>query len=172
MKIMEFVNKTGSVDSIVTVKKYLPFAEKQLLIENVLDECKVDNYGYTQFDELKKYIVFTIAAIQAYTDLEFNADYDAAIKEYDLLCENHLLSDVIDLFSEEYSAVLSMLNMKAEYILKSNSIECTVAQFLHRLNDKLDGVLNNVSSDLSTFTEHIETEDIDKLVDLLKTLGN
>lgn len=178
MKIKEFVERAkkasriSGIENIIAVKKYLPFAEKQALIDKVLERCKINNYGYTQFDETQKYIVFTINIIQAYTDLEFEEDYSDFIYEYDMLCENDLLSNVIDLFSTEYNTVLSMLNMKTDYILKSNSIECTVAQFLYGLNEKLNVVMEQVSGGMNKFTESISQEDIDKLSSLLKTLGS
>ena len=85
MKIKEFIEKakkTNSVNglkNIITVKNYLPFVEKQELIESVTESCKVVTNGYIQFDEMKKYIVFTTSVIQAYTDLEFSTNYDELI---------------------------------------------------------------------------------------------
>lgn len=178
MKIKEFIEKakkTNSVNglkNIITVKNYLPFVEKQELIESVTESCKVVTNGYIQFDEMKKYIVFTTSVIQAYTDLEFSTNYDELIEEYDMLCEHGLLNEIVELFSEEYNATLSMLSMKTDFILKSNSIECQITQFLYGLNNRLDMALGSLSSQVNMFKESITEEDISKLTDLLKTLGN
>ena len=178
MKIKEFIEKAkktnniNGLKNIITVKNYLPFVEKQELIESVTESCKVVTNGYIQFDEMKKYIVFTTSVIQAYTNLEFSTDYDELIEEYDMLCEYGLLNEIVELFSAEYNATLSMLSMKADFILKSNSIECQITQFLYGLNNKLDVALGSLSSQVNVFKESITEEDISKLTDLLKTLGN
>jgi hypothetical protein len=178
MKIKEFIEKAkktnniNGLKNIITVKNYLPFVEKQELIESVTESCKVVTNGYIQFDEMKKYIVFTTSVIQAYTNLEFSTDYDELIEEYDMLCEYGLLNEIVELFSAEYNATLSMLSMKADFILKSNSIECQITQFLYGLNNKLDTALESLSGQVNMFKESITEEDISKLTDLLKTLGN
>lgn len=178
MKIKEFIekakktNNVNGLKNIITVKNYLPFVEKQELVESVTESCKVVTNGYIQFDEMKKYIVFTTSVIQAYTDLEFSTDYDKLIEEYDMLCEHGLLNEIVELFSEEYNATLSMLSMKTDFILKSNSIECQITQFLYGLNNRLDMALGSLSSQVNMFKESITEEDISKLTDLLKTLGN
>ena len=156
MKVKEFidkrkVSKAQSIQSVIEAKKYLSFIEKQNLVNKVLDKCQVTNNGYTQFDEIKKYIVFTIEVIQAYTNLEFDADFDAAIAEYDALCEADLLNSIIETFEGEYKAVLNMVTMKQDYILQNNSIECQVAQFLNNLNEKLDMLAGSISESFGAY---------------------
>lgn len=178
MKIKEFIEKnkksslTQSVKNLVTVKNYLPYDDKQTLVNNVLNKSKVINYGYVQFDELKKYIIFTIEIIKTYTNLEFDEDFNVAVSEYDALCEAGVLNDIIGLFEGEYKTVLNMVNMRQDYILQENSIEYQAIKFLNRLNDKIDLVLDSISDNFGSLNDlGITSDDISKLTSLISSLG-
>ena len=178
MKINEFIEKykkqnlTQSTKNLLTVKSYLPYTDKQALVDDILRRCKVTNYGYIQFDEVKKYIVFTIEVIKAYTNLEFDEDFNVAITEYDALCEAGALNSIIETFEGEYKTVLNMATMRQDYILQNNSIECQVARFLNGLNDRLDDVMELVSEKIDSYKDiNISAEDIEKLTQVIGTLG-
>ena len=178
MKINEFIEKykklslTQSVKSLLATKKYLPYTEKQQLVNDILNKCKVTNYGYIQIDEMKKYLVFTIDIIKTYTDLEFDEDFNIAITEYDALCEADVLNSIIETFEGEYKTVLNMVTMRQDYILQENSIESQVARFLSGLNNRLDDVLELVSGQFGDYKNlDITADDIGKLTDFIKTLG-
>ena len=163
-----------TVSRSIEVKNYLPFTEKQELVESVLNECQVINYGYIQFDEAKKYIVFTIEIIKTYTNLEFDDDFNVAIAEYDTLCEANLLNCIIETFEGEYKTVLNMLNMKQDYILQGNGIDAQVARFLNGLSDKLDSVMEIVTESAGSFSLdnlNISSDDLSRLTDFVKILG-
>ena len=174
MKIREFIEKykkqnlTQSTKNLLTVKSYLPYTEKQELVDDILRRCKVTNYGYIQFDEVKKYIVFTIEVIKAYTDLEFDEDFNIAITEYDALCEAGALNSIIESFEGEYKTVLNIATMRQDYILQSNSVECQVARFLNGVNDRLDDVVEMLGSYNNI---NISQEDIEKLTKVIGSLG-
>ena len=178
MKINEFIEKykkqnlTQFTKSLLTVKNYLPYMDKQALVNNILSKCKMTNYGYIQIDEMKKYIVFTIEIIKAYTNLEFDEDFNVAITEYDALCEAGVLNNIIETFEGEYKTVLNMVAMRQDYILQSNSVECQVARFLNGINDRLDDVMELVSGQFGSFKDlNISSEDIDKLTQVIASLG-
>lgn len=180
MKIREFIEKykknngMQSVSRLIEVKHYLPFADKQALVNEVLNKCQVTNYGFIQFDEAKKYIVFTIEIIKTYTNLEFDDDFNVAITEYDALCEANLLNGIIDSFEGEYKTVLNMLSMRQDYILQGNSIDAQIARFLNGLNDKLDIILESFTDSVGAFSLeglNITSEDINKLTGFIKALG-
>lgn len=180
MKINEFVEKykkangMQTVSRMIEVKNYLPFSAKQALVDRVLNKCQVSNYGFVQFDETKKYIVFTLEVIDTYTNLEFDDDFNVAITEYDALCEANLLNDVIEIFEGEYKTVINMLNMRQDYIIQGNSIDAQVAKFLNGLNDKLDALLEIIEESVESFSLdklNISTDDISKLTDFVKGLG-
>lgn len=178
MKINEFIEKykknngVQTVNRLISVKNYLPFVEKQELVNQILNRCKVSNYGYVQFDETKKYIVFTIEVIKAYTNIEFDEDFNIAITEYDALCEADLLNSIIGTFEGEYKTVLNMIAMRQDYILQGNSIECQIAKFLGGLNDRLDDVLSILSDKFGDFNNiNITEDDISKLTNFISELG-
>ena len=178
MKINEFIEKykknngVQTVSRLISVKNYLPFTEKQALVNQILNRCKVSNYGYIQFDETKKYIVFTIEVIKVYTNLEFDEDFNVAITEYDALCEANVLNSIIGTFESEYRTVLNMVTMRQDYIIQGNSIECQVAKFLSGLNDRLDDVLEIISNRVGDYKDvNITVDDINKLTDLIGKLG-
>ena len=172
MKINEFIEKykkSGGVQTVgrlISVKNYLPFTEKQALVNQILNRCKISNYGYIQFDETKKYIVFTLEIIKAYTNLEFDEDFNVA------LCEADMLNSILDVFEGEYKTVLNMVNMRQDYMLQSNSIECQVAKFLSGVNDRLDDVLEIISNRVGSYNDiNVTADDINKLTSFIRTLG-
>ena len=180
MKIQEFIEKykkangMQSVKSMLATKNYLPFAEKQELVDRVLNKCINDNNGYMQFDEMEKYLSFTMEIIMAYTNIEFDKDFNTAIHEYDALCEAGILNNIIDTFEGEYKTVLDMVGMRQDYIMRSNSIEAQVAKFLNSLNDKLDVLTNIAAEQMASFgfdNLGITAGDITQLTEFVKTLG-
>jgi hypothetical protein len=178
MKIQEFIekfkkmNSTQTVKKLISTKSYLSFNDKQALVDKVVNACMEVNNGYIQFDEVKKYIVFTIEIIKAYTEIEFDDNFDIAITEYDALCEVDALNSIVETFEGEYKTVLNMINMRQDYILKSNSIECQIVQFLSNLNNKLDTTMESISNQFGSFKDlNITADDISKLTDLIGTLG-
>ena len=177
MRVNEFIekykrsNSTQTLSRIAEIKSYLPFYEKQELVNMVLRKCQVENYGYIQLDETKKYILFTIAVIEAYTNIEFDEDLKTAVSEYDALCEANLLNSIIETFEGEYKTTLNMMDMAQSYILQGNSINAQTAKFLSNLNDKLGSVLENLADSFMFGDLNITQEDIEKLSGFVKMLG-
>lgn len=178
MKVQEFIeaykknNGMKSTKSLIGTKNYLPYIKKKELVDSILDKCKRVNNGFVQFDEMEKYIVFTLEIISAYTNIEFDEDFSVSINEYDALCEVNALNSIIETFEGEYNAVLSMLSMRQDYILQANSIEYQVAQFLTGLSDKLDSVIESISGKFDAYKDlDITADDIDKLTSFIGTLG-
>lgn len=178
MKINEFIemrkkNTMQAVKNVIATKTYLPYAEKQALINRVLNKSKVVNYGYIQFDEMKKFIVFVTEVIMAYTNLEFDADLNVAISEYDALCETGLLNSILETLDGEYTAVLNLMTMRQDYILQQNSVEFQVIKFLNGLNDKLDVLTEAISANIGSFdlsNLNFSSDDINKLMNLIGSL--
>lgn len=179
MKINEFIEKCKKsavqpIKSIIDTKNYLSYIKKQELIDKVLNKSKVVNYDYIQFDEMKKFIIFTTEIIMAYTNLEFDTDFNIATTEYDALCEAGLLNSILETFDGEYNAVLNLMTMRQDYITQQNSVEFQVIKFLNGINDKLDAITDAVvdninSSGLNNLDFSIE--DINKLMTLISTIG-
>lgn len=174
MKVKEFVEKYKKVNSNATKNfikvKYLPFNEKQALVDGVIEQCILMDDGIIHFDEMQKYIIFTITIIQTYTEIEFDADFNVAIQEYDMLCEAGLLNWVIESFEVEYNTVLNMMNIKTEEILKQNNFEYQIAKFLNHVSEKFDEItpaMINAVNALDFENLGINQDDIKSLKDFI-----
>ena len=178
MKVMEFVEKykkigtVKPINNLIVTKKYLPYAEKQELVKEIANRCVFADDGYIWFDEMYKYLVFTMKMISTYTDIEFDLDFDVATTEYDALCEACALNSIIETFEGEYKTVLNMLTVYQDQVLRGNTLEAQVAKFLSGLNDRIDGISNILSSTLDNYKDvDLSADSIKKLTDLISTLG-
>ena len=73
----------------VEVKKYIGIKDKKTLVESIVNECILFDSGMFKFDDIEKYICFTMRVIEAYTNLELSADIE---DDYDMLCQAGLLA--------------------------------------------------------------------------------
>ena len=151
----------------IETKKYLPIKQKKELIESIVNECVLYEDGVYKFDDIDKYICFTMRVIEAYTNLELSNDLE---EDYDMLCEANLLDLIINTFKKEYDEVNILLQMKCEYILTSNSLESQIGRFLDGILEKIDVLANALSNKVDNFDMSnlpISGEDITKLLDFL-----
>lgn len=177
MKIMEFIeamskeNSTKRIGVILETKKYLPIAEKRRIAEAVIEACATDNGGFIQIDSLDKYIMFTIAVISNYTNLEFGLDGDY-LSDYDKLCEAGLLDAVIATFDKEYARTNEILNMLLADKLQHNSAEASFAAIVSGLNnsmDKLVGSLNKKIEEMNLDLNNFNQDALNGLLRLMDT---
>lgn len=147
------------------VKDYLGIKDKKALVDAIVNECILYDDGVFKFDDIEKYIVFTMKTIAAYTNLELSDDIE---EDYDMLCAAKLLTSVIDTFKTEYDEVNILLQMKTDYILSGNTIEAQLGRFLDGISEKLDGVLDGLADKIGNFD--LKNLPID--IDSLKTLMN
>lgn len=180
MKVKGFIEKykksngMQSVKVLAATKSYLPFTEKQALVDRILNKCIKVNNGYVQCDEMEKYIAFTCEIIMAYTNIKFDEDFSVAIKEYDALCESGVLNKVLETFEGEYNTVMDMLSMRQDYIMQSNSLEAQVSKFFNGLSHTIDMLVENISEQVGSFGLDdfgIDQNDIAELTEFIKTLG-
>ncbi len=151
------------------VKKYLSIKDKKNLVDSIVNECILYEDGMFKFDDIDKYICFTMKTIEAYTNLELSEDMEY---DYDVLCENDLLNPVIATFNKEYDEVSILLSMKCDYILSGNCFEAQVGKFLSDLLDKVDVFANVLSDKFGDFNLNnlpINGEDIAKLMEFITT---
>ena len=156
----------------IDVKKYLSIKEKRALIDEIINDCILYEDGVYKFDDIDKYIAFTMKTIEAYTNLELSEDIE---RDYDELCEAKLLNVVIETFSGEYENVSLLLQMKCDYILNGNNIEAQFGKFLNSILGKLDdlsAVLSNGMQDLDLSKLPINSDDIGKLMDFINNQKN
>lgn len=150
------------------VKEYLSIKDKKVLVQDIVNECILYDDGVFKFDDIEKYIVFTMKTIAAYTNLELSEDIE---EDYDLLCEAKLLESVINTFKKEYDDVNVLLQMKCDYILSGNTIEAQLGRFLDGISEKLDGVLNGLADKIGNFDLQNLPVDADSLQKLISFIN-
>lgn len=177
-ELVEFVSnsknkllKQTQLEEVITkhieTKKYLPIKQKKELIENIVNECILYEDGTYKFDDIDKYICFTMRVIAAYTNLELSDDIE---DDYDALCETGLLDMVINTFKKEYDEVNILLQMKCDYVLSGNSLEAQAGRFLDNILEKLDVVVQALANKVDGFDINnlpIGSDDLNKLMQLL-----
>lgn len=151
------------------VKPYLSIKSKKNLIDDIINNCILFDEGIFKFNEIDKYITFTMMTIAAYTNLELSFDME---DDYDMLCEAKLLNAVIDTFAGEYENVKLLLQMKCDYILSGNSIEAQCGKFLNAILEKVDdfaSVLSDKIKDFDISKLPIGAEDLNKLMEFINS---
>lgn len=178
MKINELVefagnnkNKMLKIDQLqqliaktIEVKKYTSIKEKRALVDDIVNTCILYEDGVYKFDDIDKYITFTMKTIAAYTNLELSADIES---DYDELCKTSLLNVVIETFAGEYENVNLLLQMRCEYILSGNTMEAQFGKFLTGVLDKVDILTDALSKKIDGFNFNdlpVSIEDINKLM--------
>lgn len=175
MKIMEFIetmskeNSTKRIGTILETKKYLPIAEKRRIAETVIEACATDNGGFIQIDSLDKYIMFTIAIISNYTNLEFGVDGDY-LSDYDRLCEAGLLDTVIATFDKEYARTNEILNMLLADKLQHNSTEASLAKIVDCVNNYMDKLIDTLKNKIEEMNLDLNNFNPDTLKGLLELI--
>ena len=181
MKIVELVEFVGNsknkmlkgaqleelVAKRVEVKKYLGIKDKKALVDAIVNECILFENGVFKFDDIDKYICFTMRTIEAYTNLELSTDIE---DDYDLLCRSGLLNIVINTFKKECDEVSILLQMKCEYYLCNNSIEYQIGSFLDNALDKIGILADIISKKIGDFDISklpISKDDLFKLLEFI-----
>ena len=119
------------------IRKYMPFKEKRLLAEIVVNQNTEEIDGVQKNDAINQYIAFICAMITAHTNLEFSDD---PIADYDLLAENGLLPYIIAEFQESYNECEVILKMALSMRLEDNNMNVLFGNFLNSVLKRLDGV--------------------------------
>ncbi len=181
MKINEFVEKVNQnkgkllkpeqilvfTKKELEIKNYMSIKEKKQLVNDIINECILYEDGVFKFDEIDKYICFTMKTIAAYTNIELSDDIES---DYDILCESKLLNTIIESFNGEYENVKILLQMKCDYILSGNNIEAQFGKLFDGILDKLDVLVNALSEKVYEFDFNnlpIGKEDLNKIVDFV-----
>lgn len=181
MKVQELVefmnnskNKMLKADQLqavmqkqLEVKEYMGIKDKKKLINDIVNECIIYEDGLFKFDDIEKYVVFTMKTIEAYTNLELSDDIE---EDYDMLCRAKILESVVSTFKKEYDDVNILLSMKCDYILSGNNIEAQFGKFLNNISEKVDDFAAVLSDKVGNFDIGqlpIGKEDLMKLMDFI-----
>lgn len=186
MKTMEIIklmsenkNKMQKADQLqallkkkLEIKEYISIKTKKEIIDNVVNECILYEDGMFKFNDVDKYICFTMRVIEAYTNIELSDDIE---NDYDLLCQNGLLNSIIDSFIGEYDNVKVLFQMKCDGVLRGNALEAQFGRFLNNILEKVDDISDALKAKVSEFNTDnlpVNTEDIKKLIALVESKNN
>lgn len=153
------------------VKEYIPFNEKQAIAQTVLTSCATISDGVIVIDSIHKYMLFTMAMLSTYTNLE--SDENASLSgAYDALCSHKvgdgtMLDAIIKTFEVEYSRCNDILNMMTADLLAENNIEKQVGKFLSNLSEKINKFGDGLINKLGDFNMDLSQLDIDKLTSMI-----
>lgn len=149
------------------VKEYLSIKIKKELVDTIVNECILYEDGVFKFNDIDKYICFTMKTLEAYTNLELSSDLE---EDYDLLCESKLLDSIINTFKKEYDDVNILLQMKCDYMLNGNSLESQIGKFLDGILEKVDVLVDSLSSKIDKFDPSslpFNSKDLKKLMQFI-----
>jgi hypothetical protein len=149
------------------VKEYISIKSKKALVDDIVNECILYEDGIFKFNDIEKYICFTMRVIEAYTNLELSNDLE---EEYDLLCESKLLESIINTFKKEYDDVNILLQMKCDYVLTSNTLAAQAGRFFDGVLEKIDVLVDALANKVDGFdfkNLHISGEDLGKLMQFI-----
>jgi hypothetical protein len=158
-----------AVQKKIETKKYIKIKDKKELIEHIIEDCILYEDGIYKFDEIEKYICFTMRVIEAYTNIELSEYIE---DDYDMLCESMSLNTVINTFAGEYENIKLLLQMKCDYILNQNNIEVQVSKFLTSISDEVGKIANVASDKIQNFDINklpFKLGDINKLLQFLNS---
>jgi hypothetical protein len=162
-QLQQLITKT------IEVKKYLSIKEKRALVEEIINNCILYEDGVYKFDEIDKYIAFTMKTIGTYTNIELSTNIE---DDYDVLCEAGLLNVIIESFGGEYDNVNLLLQMRTDYILSGNNIEAQFGKFLAGILEKVDVLADTLSNKIDDFDLKnlpIDIKDIGKLMEFVNS---
>ena len=152
-------------------REYVPFDEKQAIAQTVLTSCSTISDGVIAIDSIRKYMLFTMAMLSTYTNLE--SDEGVSLSEsYDTLCscqvgDGTMLDAIIKTFEIEYSRCNDILNMMTADLLAENNIEKQVGKFLSNLSEKINKLGDGLIDKLGDFNMDLSQLDIDKLTSMI-----
>lgn len=155
------------IKNTIETKEYISIKKKKELIDNIIDECIIFDGGIYKFDDIERYICFTMKMIETYTNIELSNDIE---DDYDVLCKAKLLNTVIETFVGEYENTKLLFQMKCDYILANNGIEAQLGKFLSDVLEKISDVSNVASDKISKFDMNklpFSVKDLNKLMDFL-----
>ena len=155
------------------IKTYLPFRQKRMIVEAVVEDNIEIVDGLKKVDSLNQYIAFIVAMLQSHTNLELSND---PVTDYDVLAESGLLPLIIEEFRADYNEMDILLKMALASELEDNSVSAIIARFTNGILEKLDGVGDALKNALGNFDINdifngsFKEEDLAKLTGFLDTM--
>lgn len=133
----ELENKKDITD-ILEIKRYIPFVEKQLLCQTVIDKCmNINDKGLVACDYFMKKISLDINILSSYTNLIFDEEI---LDDYDYLVRSRVLNIIFaNIDPDELKFIDTMISKEIQQRLEiENGLSNVVATALNRFVDVVD----------------------------------
>lgn len=169
MKIKEFIENEINVDVITT--RYMPVMKKQEICREVLENCVENVNGFLTINKTKGEVLITMMALQYYTNLKCGKKFEAVVKDYDLLCINNKLKDLIFEIGEDFSVLMGVYEQESKIVLERNSVEAQVANVTNKLTQVIDDLKDKLVGAIGDYNLNDiipEGTDMEALMDFVK----
>lgn len=166
-RLLKTAQLSEVIKKAIEVKDYIGIKQKKELINDIINDCVLYEDGIYKFDDIERYICFTMKTISAYTNLELSDDIE---EDYDALCSSKLLNVVIDAFAGEYDNLHLLFQMQCDYVLRNNNMEAQLGKFLNDLLEKIGDIADVASDKISKFDISklpFSKEDLKKLMNFI-----
>lgn len=149
------------------IKKYLPIAEKKLLIDTIVTHSLTENEnGLKMINYIQKDVAQVIMIIRMYTDMEVNLD------NYDELVESGKFNEIVSsIVTSDIDFVIKTVDKILEQEVKiNNSIEGIISSNLTKLISKIpnEKQINKFIPKLMKSLEKISPEIVDTIKNISK----
>lgn len=184
MKVMEFIetvkknpNQATAICKKIVKTKYIPVLKKRQLAELVYENSTEYENGIVKVDSLSKYLIFTLLMLTNYTELEFSVDEkgaatEEAIKEYDKLCENGLLNQILAEFADDYARANEIMNyVFQDNLAVNNTVEAVMGKAATTLLNIVDDFANVLANKVDEMNFDFESLDMGQLESVLQLLN-
>lgn len=121
---------------LMIVEKYLPFAFKKKMIEDIIETCtSIDENNVIHVDSALKQMGYEFVVSTQYSNLDLSSEN--IIETYDLIKENGIVNDIFNRVDDnELSFIKKCLDEQINYILTiNNSIENLVAKGIAKISN-------------------------------------
>lgn len=148
--VKDFIEKYNGDVEFLEIREYIPITEKRAIIEELIKKIITEEDLLTTYDSIVKYLVFTIATISVYTNLDATTPED-----YDTLRETKLLFEILE-----------KIKGHGDYEDFHNMFEMRFKDYMRDKNT-LMGTVNKLLESLKSVMENFDTEELGELLKML-----
>ena len=153
MKIQELIEKikTDNVNlqNILEIRTYIPIAEKQVILETVLDTCLTVEDGVVLCDYVLKEMAFALAMVKYHTDLEVNID---STDDYDALQQLYMMGIYLDnKYSIDYQMCKALFEGMEQERRAQYSLEASITQLSNQVSMHISKFADQISQKVKEF---------------------
>jgi hypothetical protein len=178
MTITEFVDgynkivsdklKEKYIRDNITIESYIPFTDKLNRANKI---AKVSTHEYdkdgkeigVKVNSTSRYLLFILNSIDLFTNID--VDFSNVIKEYELLDENDLISEISELLPvKQLQDFQTLLNLAVDDILENElSTHAFISSQVTRFSSLISAVLKPTLETLGQNITELDDETVDKL---------